>query len=187
MFRDVQVKVHDALADNFDTKTAINHLAELVSLTNSYVQQPPALVKAPIVRTISKYVLKILKAFGVYDEDITPSVEDSSASGSVSVESIITPFVNSLVKFRSDIKDNAASGGAKEMFKLSDELRDDILPYIGIRLEDRSKGQESIWMYENAETLIKEREQKIQDKLKKEKDAREKKELDLKKVFIFLP
>lgn len=69
-----------------------------------------------------------------------------------------------MVKYRHDIKENASTGGAKEMFKLSDELRDDILPYLGIRLEDRGNGQESIWMYEKAETLIKEREQKILDK-----------------------
>lgn len=38
LFRGVSVKVHDALADNFDTKTAIHHLSELVSLTNTYIQ-----------------------------------------------------------------------------------------------------------------------------------------------------
>jgi len=44
-----------------------------------------------------------------------------------------------LSKYRDLIKEKA-NEGPKEMFKLSDELRDDILPFLGIRLEDRGKG-----------------------------------------------
>jgi hypothetical protein len=44
-----------------------------------------------------------------------------------------------LSKFRDQIKDKAGEG-PKELIRICDELRDDILPYLGIRLEDRSKG-----------------------------------------------
>lgn len=50
-----------------------------------------------------------------------------------------------LIKFRDEIKDKAKDGGPKEMFRLCDEIRDDILPFLGIRLEDRGKGQNAIW------------------------------------------
>lgn len=53
---------------------------------------------------------------------------------------------------------------------------------MGIRLEDRGKGVDSIWKYENKEVLLKEREQKIQEKLKKEEEKRQRQELELKKV-----
>lgn len=67
------------------------------------------------------------------------------------------------------------------MFQLSDELRDDILPYLGIRLEDRGKGQESIWKLEEKEILIKERENKLSEKSRKEEEKKQKAALDLKK------
>lgn len=44
---------------------------------------------------------------------------------------------------------------------LCDQLRDDILPHLGIRLEDRSKGVNAIWKYEDKDVLLKEREAKI--------------------------
>jgi hypothetical protein len=53
---------------------------------------------------------------------------------------------------------NNSGGDAKELFRLSDELRDDILPFLGIRLEDKGKGQDSIWKFDDKEKLVKERE-----------------------------
>lgn len=41
--------------------------------------------------------------------------------------------------------------------KLADALRDDILPELGIRLEDKGKGQQSIWKYEDKEVLLAEK------------------------------
>mmetsp|Transcript_9788 Transcript_9788/g.16481 ORF Transcript_9788/g.16481 Transcript_9788/m.16481 type:complete len:152 (+) Transcript_9788:1476-1931(+) len=88
--------------------------------------------------------------------------------------------MNVLSSYRDKVKGNAG-GDPKELFKISDELRDDILPYLGIRLEDKGKGQDSIWKFEDKEKLIKEREQKIAEKEKKEEEKRLRKELDLKK------
>ena len=73
--------------------------------------------------------------------------------------------MEALIKFRDDIK-NPANQDAKSLFKLSDELRDDVLPFLGIRLEDK-KDQPTIWKYENPDVLIAERENKIAEKAKK--------------------
>ena len=88
--------------------------------------------------------------------------------------------MNALTKYRDQVK-NSASDDPKALFKISDELRDDILPYLGIRLEDKGKNAPSIWKYEKPEILIKEREAKIAEKAKKEAEKQAKKELDLKK------
>lgn len=88
--------------------------------------------------------------------------------------------MNVLSKFRDQIKDKAGEGPAT-LFKMCDELRDDILPHLGIRLEDRAKGQEAIWKYEDKEVLLKEREAKINEKQKKEEEKRKRKEDELKK------
>ena len=73
----MQTAVHERLADNFDTPEAVKALSDLVAATNSYLQQDRALIKVPLVRQISKYVFKILKVFGVYDEDVVPAGEDT--------------------------------------------------------------------------------------------------------------
>jgi hypothetical protein len=53
------------------------------------------------VRQISKYVFKILKVFGVYDEEVVPAGDEGLASGTgQSYEDTITPLMNVLSKFR---------------------------------------------------------------------------------------
>lgn len=47
--------------------------------------------------------------------------------------------MNALSMYRDQVKEKAGEG-PKTLFQLSDELRDDILPFLGIRLEDRGKG-----------------------------------------------
>lgn len=96
--------------------------------------------------------------------------------------------MNSLAKFRDDIKNPANNSDQKAIFRICDELRDDVLPFLGIRLEDKGKDAPSIWKYEEPEKLIKEREIKIAEKAekeaekaKKEAEKKAKAELDLKK------
>jgi cysteinyl-tRNA synthetase len=66
--------VHAALCDSFDTPTAVNELSNLVVETNSYLQQAEAKIKIPLVRQVSQYLFKTLKAFGVYEEDDVPNL-----------------------------------------------------------------------------------------------------------------
>ena len=87
---------------------------------------------------MSRYVFKTLSAFGVYESGDTPSVEAADGSGSQNVEEAIAPVMNTLSTFRDSIK-KRANEGAKSMFQLSDELRDDVLPFLGIKLEDKKQ------------------------------------------------
>jgi len=121
-----------------------------------------------------------MKCFGIYEDGDFPAVVESGAQGGVSYEDTITPLMNVLSKFRDDVK-TLAGTDAKSLFKLSDELRDDILPYLGIRLEDKGKTQPALWKYEDKDILIKEREAKIAEQKQKEKEKQERKELELKK------
>ena len=54
------------------------------------------------------------------------------------MEDAITPVMNALSEFRDQVK-KQANEGPKAMFKLSDQIRDDVLPFLGIRLEDRKQ------------------------------------------------
>ena len=52
---------------------------------------------------------------------------------------------------------------------------------MGIRLEDRPKGQEAIWKYESKEVLLKERADKIKEKELKELEKKKRKEEEIRK------
>ena len=67
--------------------------------------------------------------------------------------------MNALTKYRDSVKERVEEGKGT-ILKLSDELRDDILPMLGIKLEDRGKGQPSIWKFEDKQVLRYEKLQK---------------------------
>ena len=48
-----------------------------------------------------------MKCFGVYDEDVVPSLSESTSQN---YEEIVTPLMNALRKFRDDIKEKASEG-----------------------------------------------------------------------------
>lgn len=169
--------VHEALCDSFDTPTAVEELGKLVVIANTYLQQSN--IKIPLVRQVSGYVFKILKAFGVYEEDDVPNL--ASADGqSTNIEEAITPLMNALSLYRDQVK-ATADKGPKEIYILNDKFRDEVLPDLGIKLEDRKPGEPSIWKFVDKETLLKEREDKIAAKLKKEQEKQERAALELKK------
>ena len=99
--------VREALCDSFDTPRAVNELSNLVVATNSYLAQQPEHIKLPLVKTVSKYVFFVLKAFGVYEEDDTPMLADGEG---VDTETAITPLMNVLAKFRDEVKKQANDG-----------------------------------------------------------------------------
>lgn len=71
--------MYEALCDSFDTPKAIHYLAELVTATNAYIFTGTDVqkIKVPLVRQITRYILKVFKAFGIYEEEIFPQVGDS--------------------------------------------------------------------------------------------------------------
>ena len=71
----------------------------------------------------------------------------------------------------------AARDDPKALLKLCDELRDDVLPFAGIRLEDTSSG--TVWKLARKEDLIAEREEKM--RVAKEKEEAK---IDPKEMFL---
>jgi cysteinyl-tRNA synthetase len=71
-------------------------------------------------------------------------------------------------QFRDAVKNNAkAEDAAKILFKLSDEIRDDVLPKLGIQIED--KGVEaSVWKMDDPAKLMERRNKVHEEKKKKE-------------------
>jgi cysteinyl-tRNA synthetase len=118
--------VREALQDNFNTPKVIEDLLSLISHTHTYLNSatdPPF----ELLQTISSYIASALSMFGVTLDKVQKG-DDSSYEA----------VVNALVNFRSQVRSAAQSmdtPSKMSLLKLSDNLRDNILPELSIHLE----------------------------------------------------
>jgi len=150
--------VHEALQDSINTPLAMKQLEQLLRATNIFMRDlPDATRGASLLRSISRYFDKVLGAFGVARAEREISSKESGGAA--------TPLqlVSALSAFRDDVrqiaisskktksKSESATGSAAEsavaadlatdVLRLCDELRDNVLPAVGVRLEDRASGR----------------------------------------------
>lgn len=62
-----------------------------------------------------------------------------SAAG-VNMEETVMPFLDCIADFRKAVRKNATLRKDVEALNLCDELRDDKLPFLGVRMEDIDGG-----------------------------------------------
>nr|CAD7589057.1 unnamed protein product [Timema genevievae] len=84
------------------------------------------------------------------------------------VEEIVMPYLTILAKFRDSVRIQARQLQASEILKECDRLRDDVLPNVGVRLEDHEGHPSAVKMVDR-ETLLQEKE--VKRKLEAEKAA----------------
>uniref|UniRef100_A0A336KAQ1 Cysteine--tRNA ligase, cytoplasmic n=1 Tax=Culicoides sonorensis TaxID=179676 RepID=A0A336KAQ1_CULSO len=153
--------VHVALCDNIDTRSALDALRDLVSHSNIYIRDNASTINALLLRRIATYVTDILHIFGAISGPRGgigfPIKGSGDAAGNL--EDIVLPYLTPLAEFRNAIREQARTLKATEILKLCDQLRDEVLPNLGVRLEDR-EGKPSALKLVDRETLIKEREAK---------------------------
>jgi cysteinyl-tRNA synthetase len=144
---EIEATVDDALKDNFDTPRAMTALLDLITATNIYARQ--ASRRALLVNKCAGFVERMLRVFGVIgdgqrsylDADGGAGSSASSAS-SASSSAAVEPIVDVLAKFRYSVRTaalaNKSTSGALGAHVLTacDQLRNDSLPPLGVRLED---------------------------------------------------
>lgn len=90
-------------------------------------------------------------------------------------ESTIMPYLQILSDFRGVVRTHARELKATEILKQCDLLRDDILPNVGVRLEDREGAPSAVKLVDK-ETLLKEKELKKQMEIEKQAEKERKKQ-----------
>ena len=71
------------------------------------------------------------------------------------------PYLSALAEFRDGVRSLAREKkDPKEILSLSDDLRDNVLPELGVRLEDR-EGDRALVKLEDKETLLREKQEKL--------------------------
>jgi cysteinyl-tRNA synthetase len=155
--------VHQAFCDNFDTKSAILVLANLVTELTKYMKKFPHTMAVMTIQKAAIFVTDILRVVGVVEGNHDIGFQIGGESNGQNKEAIVTPIVDALQQFRQKIRmevlKNPKSESSTAILNLCDSVRDDVLPPLGIRLEDRSDGS-SRWRLDDAATLLREIEEK---------------------------
>jgi cysteinyl-tRNA synthetase len=159
-----QQTVHDSLLDNFNTKDAMLAIMELIRQVNVYVRTPDCLPAILLLRAIAVYVTQILKVFGVCDGNDDFGFTSGTGGTSATEQGGIgtTQYIDTMVNFRQKVRDAAlaavkggdAAAALKAILGTCDELRDEVLPTVGVRLEDR--GDATRWNLEDPAVMMKE-------------------------------
>ncbi|CDW56465.1 cysteinyl tRNA synthetase, cytoplasmic [Trichuris trichiura] len=192
-FKDAKFKVHKALCDSVDTRTALDTVRELVGQCNIYINEESEARRVPcclLLRNVALYITKLMRIFGVTEmveeigkrerffncTDATNNISNAlgfldAGKGSASKEQLVMPYLNVLSEFRERVREEAREHKIGTLLEECDRLRDEILVDLGVRLEDR-KGETVVKLVDRDE-LLKEREQKI--RLEEEKRLRKEK------------
>lgn len=164
-FNATQTQVHEALCDNIDTRTALDAVRDLVSSCNVYIRDNKcSKVNSLLLRKIAMYITDLLNIFGVIagPRGGIGFPVYNSANGTANdsdMEKVVMSYLTAMAEFRNQVREQAKALKAGDILKLCDELRDDVLPNLGVRLEDRDCGEFAIKLVDK-ETLLKEREAK---------------------------
>ena len=120
----------------------LKNLVAIISKTYEYEKSTRTSnsLKIFLIFNIAKYIAYISKCLGLiykteFIEYFITSANDSSR------ENMVSPFVDVVAKFRDLIKTTAAvDKDLISILKKCDELRDEIMPTLGVKIEDRGKG-----------------------------------------------
>lgn len=172
-YLDSRNQVHVALCDSIDTRTALDAIRDLVTVTNQYISKTRAtmICNRILLLNIAEYITSILKVFGAIKEEAVVGFPQTGA-GATSSENTVMPYLSALSEFREDIRQLAREKkDPQAILTKCDELRDTVLPNLGVRLEDH-EGQVPVIKLVDKEILLKE----MQEKLSAEEKKRQQKE-----------
>uniref|UniRef100_A0A673K1U6 Cysteine--tRNA ligase, cytoplasmic n=1 Tax=Sinocyclocheilus rhinocerous TaxID=307959 RepID=A0A673K1U6_9TELE len=183
-----KTSVHEALCDNIDTRSALEEMRALVGQSNTYMAARRSAKLPPnrmLLQSIALYLTDMLKTFGAIEGSEPIGFPVGGNGQNADLESTVMPYLSVLSDFREDVRKIAREKKVTELLRLCDELRDDTLPELGVRLEDRDGLPTSVKLVDK-ETLLKEREEKkkMEDEKKKKKEeaARKKQEQEMAKL-----
>ncbi|XP_008582409.1 PREDICTED: cysteine--tRNA ligase, cytoplasmic [Galeopterus variegatus] len=187
-FYDKKAAIHEALCDNVDTRTVMEEMRALVSQCNLYMAARKATRRRPnqaLLKNVALYLTHMLKIFGAIEEESSLGFPVGGPGTSLNLESIVMPYLQVLSEFREGVRKIAREKKVPEVLQLSDAMRDDILPELGVRFEDR-EGLPTVVKLVDRDTLLKEREEKKrveeEKRKKKEEAARKKQEQEAAKL-----
>lgn len=182
-FYETKKSVHAALCDNIDTKSSLDSIRELISHANIYIRDIQSEnINVQILEDIAIYITELLQIFGAISSKSKKSIGFPAKTGdneSENKEEILIPYLTALADFRKVVRESALEVKATKILQLCDELRDDILPNLSVRLED--KEGKSVIKLVDREVLMREKEEKKRREEQKKAEQLAKAELQRQK------
>ncbi|CAF0946334.1 unnamed protein product [Rotaria sp. Silwood1] len=186
-FSAAKKQIHIALCDSIDTPTVMENIRHLITTTNIYMNRTNAIINRLLLRNIAAYITRLIDIFGL--NATGPSMDDigftrssEQQTSSINVEDIAMPYVEQFAVFRDAVRTQAIAVKNKEILTLCDHVRNEILPELGVRLEDQAGTNKATIKFCDPEILRREREQALLvEKSKQEEKERRKLELQLAK------
>lgn len=169
-----QGKIHDCLADNMDTPGALLEIQGLVRSTNTYIALKGVQSNGLMLESIGRFVTKMMRVFGVTGSNGGDIAYGDDGSDGTSREKAVAPVLDVFSAFRDEVRQTARkdmSEGSRQILALSDRVRDDVFPTIGVRLEDGGVDKPSVWKLEDSATLIMEMERKKEGERKRKEEV----------------
>ncbi|XP_060715064.1 cysteine--tRNA ligase, cytoplasmic isoform X2 [Tachysurus vachellii] len=180
--------IHEALCDNMDTRTVLEEMRALVGQSNTYMAARKSAKLQPnrmLLQSIARYLTDMFRIFGAIEGTEPIGFPVGRNDRNVDLESTIMPYVMVLSDFREGVRKIAREQKVTEVLQMCDTVRDDILPELGVRLEDHEGLRTAVKLVDR-ETLLKEREEKKkleeEKRKKKEEAARKKQEQEMAKL-----
>lgn len=132
-----------------------------------------------MLHSIAAYITRLLDTFGCVSlgDPIGFPADAASSSAGGDREEMVMPFIDVISQLRQEIRKKATELKNSDLFKLCDSIRDDVLPNLGVRMEDYNAEDGQLLArvkLVDKEILLREREEKIQlERLKQqEKEAK---------------
>jgi len=173
--------VHAAFCDNIDTRSALDEIRELISAANVYVDANRArgTLNRQLLKSVAQYVTRIFDVLGLINrgDELLGFPSAAAAAGGdgegVDLETLVLPYLSCMADFRDSVRRSAREIRAGAILDECDRLRDDVLPNLGVRLEDKENEATIIKLVDRAE-LLKEREEKklAEERKRAEKEAK---------------
>lgn len=173
LFNSCRVNVHKALCDNIDTRRALDHIRDVITEANKYMNNSVK-VNSQLLININSFVEKLMNIFGV-------PVGDRGASGDqgseklIAVAEVVANIREQLRQWARD-KEKDVKELQRQLLGLCDNIRDDFLPPLGIRLEDREGESPCIKLVDAAELMQEIQAKKDQEEARKQEKAVKKSE-----------
>ena len=127
MFEEKRNAIHKFLCANINTTGAFNTIYELISKTYAYIDKVNTkTLKLQLIYNIGQYIATILKTFGlVYKTEFIDSFIFDTTSESK--EDVVGPYIDTISKFRDEIRSAAHEKDLKRVFDACDKLREETL------------------------------------------------------------
>ena len=168
--------MHNSFCDNFNTPGVITNILDLIRNTYDYQEKTSKekKLKLHLIYTIAKFISDILKCLGlVYNTEFVDYFRLGDDNSGKNAEEIISPFIDVITKFRHEVKNAiVVEKDEKKILKLCDQLRDETLIELGVRIEDKGN-EHSQWKFFDKEQYKKEKEKEKELKENKKKQKEE--------------